>query len=176
MEHHFPTLLSLVIFIISHRVKSIQSLDQFSLPFLVRKLLQVVPVKINFWLRGATDINMENIFLVFNNNPHLLCSLRGCFSDFFTVGSARMAAWTFLYISSMLSASTPFLMYSLKWDWYFSGSSSVKVWNQFNRREIKSYKKGNEQNKLKEAWQSEFIPSCRQQHGHHRYTCGERQH
>lgn len=37
-----------------------------------------------------------------------------------------MAACTFVYISARSSASIPSLMKPLKWDWYFSGSSSFR--------------------------------------------------
>jgi len=105
---------------------------------------------------------------------YLLCSFGVCLSDFLRVGSARMAAWTFLYSASIPSASIPRLMYSLKCDWYFSGSSSAKICRKYKIRLSTTRWKIALNNT--EDWykiKSFLVPSYRQQHVHQKHISDE---
>ncbi len=66
---------------------------------------------------------------------HIFFSVGAFFSVSWAVGSARMAAWTLLYISARSSASKPSFSSPLKSAWYFSGSSSFKSCSPSPQRE-----------------------------------------
>lgn len=119
-------------------INSIKASNQSCLALLICQLLNFPPVakEATTW---ASNLNTEHRSIIstlytwmstyqvfYMSKTYFLFSAGAFFSVGWAAGSARMAAWTLVYISARPSASIPSFKRPLKCDWYFSGSSSFK--------------------------------------------------